>query len=178
MDIFLPNSIEGYRRFLEVKQLPRYKFTGRTAWLPDEYAGQLGLKPETQRQRKYTPPDWMFDYQQGISNIAMRKQKYCLFMDCGLGKTPIMLEHANVASKETGKPSLIVSPLMVIPQTISEAAKFYGPKYKIEPRDLQTWMRKGTGIGITNYEAIRDELDASNLGCISLDESSMLKSHY
>lgn len=174
-------SIEGYQRFLQVKQLPRYKFTGRTAWIPDEYANRIGLKPETKQQRRYTPPEWMFDYQQGISKLAMRKRKYCLFMDCGLGKTPVMLEHARYAAKDTGKPSLIVSPLMVIPQTISEAEKFFGASYKIEQvaaRDLQSWMRKGSGVGITNYEAIKDDLDGGNLGCLDLDESSMLKSHY
>jgi len=177
----LPRSIEGYRQFLQVKQLPRYKFTGRLAWFPDEYASRIGMKPETKRERKYSPPEWMMDYQQGISRIAMKKRKYCLFMDCGMGKTPILLEHAKQATKETGKPYLIVSPLMVIKQTISEVEKFYGSKYKIEQiaaKDLQSWMRKGSGVGITNYESVRDELDAGNIGGIGLDESSMLKSHY
>lgn len=177
----LPNSIEGYRQFLQVKQLPRYKFTGRQAWFPDEYASRIGIKPTTKQERKYTPPEWMFDYQSAISTIAMRKRKYCLFMDCGMGKTPILLEHARYAAKETGKPSLIVSPLMVIPQTVSEANKFFGSKYKIEQiaaKDLQPWMRKGSGVGVVNYEAIHDELDVGNLGAIDLDESSLLKSHY
>jgi hypothetical protein len=34
------------------------------------------------------------------------------------------------------------------------------------------------GIGITNYDAIHDDLPQGNLGCLILDESSMLKSHY
>jgi len=177
----LTSDAQGYRQFLKIKQLPRYKFTGRTAWIPDEYASRIGLKPETKRERKYSPPDWMMDYQQDIARIAIRKKKYCLFMDCGMGKTPILLDHARHAAKETGKPFMIVSPLMVIQQTIREANKFYGSKYKIEQiaaKDLQTWMRKGSDVGITNYEAIKDELDAGNLGGIGLDESSMLKSHY
>jgi len=177
----MPNTIEGYRRFLQVKQLPRYKFTGRQAWFPDEYADRVGIKPSTKRERKYTPPDWMMDYQQAITTIAIRKRKFCVFMDCGMGKTPVLLEHARHASKETGKPYLIVSPLMVIPQTISEAEKFYGSKYKIEQvasKDLLRWMKDGRGVGITNYESIKDELHACNLCGIGLDESSMLKSHY
>lgn len=177
----LQNNVEGYLQFLKIKQLPRYKITGKIAWFPDEYASRIGLKPSTKLERKYTPPDWMMDYQQDISKIAIRKQKYCIFMDCGMGKTPILLEHARYAVKETGRPFLIVSPLMVIQQTISEANKFYGSKYKIEQiaaKDLQQFMIRGTGVGITNYEAIKDELDAGNLGGIGLDESSMLKSHY
>lgn len=128
----LTPDVEGYRKFLSIKQLPRYKFTGRTAWFPDEYASRIGLKPENKRERKYNPPDWMMDYQRDIARIAVRKKKYCLFMDCGMGKTPILLDHAKHAAKETGKPFLIVSPLMVIQQTIREAEKFYGSKYQIE----------------------------------------------
>lgn len=123
----------------------------------------------------------MMDYQQGITEIAIRKKRYCVFADCGMGKTPILLEHARYAVEQTRKPGLIVSPLMVIPQTISEAKKFYGTSYQIEhvsAKDLPQWLSKGTGLAITNYEAIRDELDATRLGCLSLDESSLLKSHY
>ena len=177
----LPRNIDGYRRFLQIKKLPRYKFTGRMAWLPDEYADRIGVKPEAKKDRRYSPPDWMKDYQQGVTSLAIRKRKYCVFMDCGMGKTPILLEHARYSTKETGKPYLIVSPLMVIQQTISEAEKFYGTKYKIEQvaaKDLQRWMVSGKGVGITNYESIRDELHTGNLGGIGLDESSMLKSHY
>lgn len=177
----LTPNIEGYRKFLQVKQLPRYKFTGRSAWFPDEYASQLGIKQAVSRKRKYTAPSWMMDYQRGISELAIRKQKYCVFADCGMGKTPILLEHARFAHQQTGKPGLIVSPLMVIRQTISEAEKFYGNSYRIHQiaaKELPDFLANGTGIGITNYEAIRDELDASRLGCLSLDESSLLKSHY
>jgi hypothetical protein len=181
MQIVLPPTTEGYQQFLRIKQLPRYTFTGRLAWFPDEYASRIGIKQGAKRKQKYTAPSWMMDYQRGISELAIRKQKYCVFADCGMGKTPIMLEHARYAHKETGKPGLIVSPLMVIKQTVSEAAKFYGTKYKLEQvsaKDLPSFLAKGAGIGITNYEAIKDELDASRLGCLSLDESSLLKSHY
>lgn len=181
MYITLPTTTEGYQQFLRIKQLPRYKFTGRLAWFPDEYATRVGIKYATKRKAKYTAPSWMMDYQRGISQIAIRKQKYCVFADCGMGKTPIMLEHARFAHEHTGKPGLIVSPLMVIRQTISEAKKFYGDSYRIEQvsaKDLPAFLAKGDGIGITNYEAIRDDLDASRLGCLSLDESSLLKSHY
>lgn len=177
----LTQDCEGYRQFLKIKQLPRYKFTGRQAWFPDEYANRIGIKQTAKRKAKYTAPSWMMDYQRGITELAIRKQKYCVFADCGMGKTPILLEHIRYAHEQTSKPGLIVSPLMVIQQTISEAKKFYGDSYQIEQvsaKDLPAFLAKGNGIGITNYEAIRDELDASRLGCLSLDESSLLKSHY
>ncbi len=177
----LSPTVEGYQQFLRIKQLPRYKFTGRLAWFPDEYASRIGIKQVSKRKGKYAAPSWMMDYQRGITELAIRKQKFCVFADCGMGKTPIMLEHIRYANEQTGKPGLIVSPLMVIQQTISEAAKFYGDNYAIEQvsaKDLPAFLAKGNGIGVTNYEAIRDELDASRLGCLSLDESSLLKSHY
>lgn len=182
MQLTLDNTANSYRQFLRIKQLPRYKFTGRCAWFPDEYANRIGVKTAKRAKLKYTAPSWMMDYQRGITDLAIRKQKYCVFADCGMGKTPILLEHIRHAVEETGKPGLIVSPLMVIPQTISEAEKFYGKRnYRIEQisaKELPVFLAKGTGIGITNYEAIREELDASRLGCLSLDESSLLKSHY
>lgn len=181
MNHLLTSDLAGYRQFLRIKQLPRYRFNGRMAWFPDEYAEAVGLKTTAKRKSKYHAPDWMMDYQQGITEIAARKQKYCVFADCGMGKTPILLEHARYACEQTGQPGLIVSPLMVIRQTISEARKFYGDAYKIEQvfaKDLPEFLAKGTGLAITNYEAIREDLDASRLGLLSLDESSLLKSHY
>ena len=37
-----PRKIEDYRTFLAVKQLPSYRFEGRTAIVPDEYAERIG----------------------------------------------------------------------------------------------------------------------------------------
>jgi hypothetical protein len=76
---------------------------------------------------------------------------------------------------------LIVSPLMVIRQTIAEAERFFGSDHgirQVRSGDLQDWLRRPTGIAITNYEAITDELEVGKLNALIIDESSMLKSHY
>ena len=52
------------------------------------------------------------------------------------------------------------------------------PIQPIKASQLREWLATGNGIGITNYEAIDEGLDASRLGSLTLDESSMLKSHY
>ena len=91
-----------------------------------------------------------------------------------------MLEFARHARRLTGRNILIVSPLMVIPQTIDETRRFY-PDMSIDvvaARDLRCWLDGENGIGITNYEAIKSDTTADNLGGMLLDESSMLKSHY
>lgn len=177
------STIAGYRTFLKVKSLPVYRFEGRDAIVPDEYASMLGVNPKKTKHDKYEPRDWLFDYQKAIAALAIRKRKYAVFADCGLGKTPIFLEYirhvANVLPKS--KAVLMVCPLMVVRQTIQEAKRFYGDEIPIEQiaaRDLPKWTNKGGRIGITNYEAITDNVDQGRIGALILDESSMLKSHY
>jgi superfamily II DNA or RNA helicase len=104
-----------------------------------------------------------------------------LFLDCGLGKTLIFLEFAQYAQRELrhdNKGVLIVSPLMVVKQTMAEAARFY-PDMTIDElraHDLSDWVTKcGGRIGITNYESIREGIGRGQLGAIILDESSSLK---
>jgi len=177
-------DIDDYRRFLAVKQLPQYRICGRSAMFPDEYASRLGGTIEPVNRGEYSAPDWMFDYQRAITEIAIRKRKYCLFIDCGFGKTAIFLEYARHAADAMPEDRriLIVSPLMVIPQTIVESQRFFGDAMQIEhvhAAGLQSWLHgNGERIGITNYEAIRPELERGKLGALILDESSMLKSHY
>lgn len=180
-------SIDDYRRFLEIKRLPIYRFRGSAAWIPDEYAARLGIGPELKSTSAYHPASWMFDYQKDITALALRKRKFAVFADCGLGKTPILLEFARqIYNNELprNKRILIVSPLMVVRQTLQEANRWYGkllPIAKIEARDLSDWLRRddqGFRIGITNYDALRDDTPQGNLGALILDESSMLKSMY
>ena len=178
------NSLEDYKRFLQIKQLPHYQFEGNTAIFPDEYANRLNETVEKPPAIDYEPIDGLFDYQEDITRLAISKRKFSVFADCGLGKTLMMLEFARHVCKQipSNKCILIVSPLMVIPQTISEAKRFYGGSYSIEQvraSRLKDWLTSGKGqIGITNYEALRDDVEQGRLAGLILDESSMLKSHY
>lgn len=180
------NTIEGYHTFLRVKSLPVYKFVGQEAWFPDEYAPVICGSNDPVSAASYEPIDDLFDYQRDISRLAIRKKKFAVFASCGLGKSLIMLEWCRHVAAHTpvGKRVLIVSPLMVIGQTIKEARRFYGtnlPIVQVRSRDLGAWMAgDGSGrIGITNYEAITDGLPSANvLSAIALDESSSLKSAY
>ena len=177
------NSIEDYRRFLKIKALPTYSFTGRTAYYPDEYAAAVeGVAAKVSDDWKYDPWPGQFDYQRDISALSLRKKKFSVFADPGMGKTFIMLEFArNVRERIGGKRILIVSPLMVCEQTMEESVKFLGSELGIEQvraSQLQSWMNGKGGIGITNYEAITEDLDRGNVGALILDESSMLKSMY
>ncbi len=182
MKIYLDDSIDAYRTFLKIKALPRYEIHGRMAVIPDEYAGTLGVQGEAHEDSDYLPRQGLFDYQRDIVRMALRKRKFAIFADCGLGKTLMLLEFARHVRAIQDKPVLIVSPLMVVKQTMEEAAKFYGDSLPIEQvsaKALPKWMNTPGGrLGITNYDALRDDTPSGDLGGLILDESSMLKSHY
>lgn len=174
-------SIESYKMFLRIKALPRYRFVGDFAEVPDEYAADIGIVAPTATPQNYVPLACAFDYQRDIAAMAIRKRKFAVFADCGLGKTLINLEFARHVHAELGGRVLIVSPLMVVAQTIEESQCFYGdtlPLERVRASGLAEWLRTGTGIGITNYDAITPDLPASKLSGLILDESSMLKHHY
>ena len=182
MKIYLDDSIDAYRTFLKIKALPRYEIHGRMAVIPDEYAATLGVQGESHEDSDYMPREGLFDYQRDIVRMAVQKRKFAIFADCGLGKTLMLLEFARHVRAVQDKPVLIVSPLMVVKQTMEEAAKFYGDSLPIEhvsARSLPKWMNTPGGrLGITNYDALRDDTPSGDLGGLILDESSMLKSHY
>jgi superfamily II DNA or RNA helicase len=184
-----PNKVEDYRTFLRVKRLPRFRIVGGfVAEFPSEYAADLGLAAPGEDAERYCPVRGLFDYQRDIAALACRKKKFAVFADCGLGKTLILLEFARHCLRVLPRDRriLIVSPLMVIRQTLAEVVRFYGKGLPIEhvpANRLQAWLRGDavsvTGaVGVTNYEALTDELEPGDLGALILDESSYLKSHY
>lgn len=177
------NSIEDYRRFLAIKRLPTYSIQGHVASFPDEYASFVGFSQPVSSPTEYQPSEFLFDYQRDIASMAIRKRKFAGFIDCGLGKQNIAFEfmrHANrVLPKD--KCALLVCPLMVVDQALQERDRFYGDTLPIEyipANRLKSWMNDGGRLGITNYDALRDDTPQGRLGALVLDESSMLKSHY
>ena len=182
-EIFLDtHRLDHYDLFLRIKSLPRFSFQGHTAIVPDEYLTLLGQDAcEDAAYLPYQPEPFLFDYQQAVASLSIRKRKFAVFARCGLGKTLIYLSYARYVNLlYPDRPILIVCPLSVIPQTIEEAERFW-PGYAIQQiraKSLQEWLGSGNGIGITNYEAIRDGLRPGRLCCLILDESSTMKSHY
>lgn len=178
-------STESYQRFLQIRNCPVYSFRGAFAHVPDEYAHHLGGKKK-EVSVSYQPLVTLFDYQKDIAAIAIQKRKYAIFADCGLGKTLMLLEFARHCARVTGGRVLIVCPLMVCSQTIEEYNRWYGQNGviigRIKAAELSEWIsgcqKQDIQIGITNYEAIREELPQGKLAGLILDESSMLKSHY
>lgn len=140
-------SVSDYRRFLAVKRLPIYRIRGHSAWFPDEYANRIGVTLEQAASTPYAAGvGKLFDYQRDITAIAVRKKKFAIFADCGLGKTMMFLEYVrHVYNNElpSDKRLLIVSPLMVVKQTMDEAQRWYGkllPIERVEAKELSGWL--------------------------------------
>lgn len=178
-----PRCVESYRQFKKIKTLPAWRIRGRLATIPDEYADRLGVASTVERAN-YEPEPFLFDYQKDIARMAIERQRFAVFADCGLGKTHILLSYARHVREQLGpsKRILILTPPLVVPQLAGEAAKFWGDNLPVEivkASGLAEWL-DGTGgaVGVTNYEALKDDTPQGNLGCLILDESSILKSMY
>lgn len=109
----------------------------------------------------------LFDFQRWIVKTALRKGRYAVFADCGLGKTLMQLEWADKVVEKTKKPVLILAPLAVSGQTIKE-----GEKFGIKVSKYAGIV--GQEIYISNYEQLAN-IDCSEFAGIVLDESSIIK---
>ena len=114
-------------------------------------------------------PDFLFPFQQSLTDWALRKGRAAIFADCGLGKTPMQLVWADNIVRLTGKPVLIVTPLAVSFQTVAEADKFGVDAASSRDGSLPA------PITVTNYERL-EHFDPSVLGGMVCDESSAIKS--
>ena len=131
---------------------------------------------------KRTKSDWhgfepeslntsLFDFQKDIVTWACKKGRAAIFADTGLGKTIMQCAWAQqVAAHSYGK-VLIVAPLCVAHQTVSEALKF-----GIHIQYCRSQLECRGNIIITNYEML-DKFDVTTFAGVVLDESSILKSY-
>lgn len=114
-------------------------------------------------------PDGMFDYQQHVTEYAVKKGRCACFLDTGLGKTIIELTVAKNYVNATKKPVLIITPLAVAFQFVKECKKF-----GIGEIEYSKDGNYNTEIVVCNYERL-DKFDSKDFDCVILDESSILK---
>jgi hypothetical protein len=115
-------------------------------------------------------PEMIKKHQSNTLDFALDAGKSAAFLDTGLGKSFIELEFARQCAEETGKPSLILTPLAVAGQMVRE-----GQKFGIDARQIKEQSDVGAGVMVANYERLQ-KLDPSGFGAVVLDESSILKS--
>ena len=111
----------------------------------------------------------MFDFQRDITSWALKRGRAAIFAQTGLGKTLMELTWAhNVLIKTCGN-ILILAPLSVAHQIVTEGIKFGIPsKFCDEQSQVEP------GISVTNYGKLH-KFDMSQFIGVVLDESSILK---
>jgi hypothetical protein len=124
----------------------------------------VGFDPD-----EFTAP--LFPFQRDIVTMACRVGRFCIWADCGMGKTAMQLEWAHQVHQHTGGDVLVLAPLAVAHQTVREGAKFGIPcAFAATQSDVRR------GITITNYEKLSHFEPAAFDGVV-LDESSILKAY-
>jgi superfamily II DNA or RNA helicase len=139
-----------------------------------DYQDFLSTKLKKVKPSGFVPdslPDYLFDYQAYIVNMALIKGRFAIFANTGTGKTSMQLAWANEVFKHTNRPVLIVAPLAVAKQTAYDESAKFGVKvqYCKDQSDVVN------GINITNYEKL-SKFDCDTFIGVVLDESSLLKS--
>ncbi len=118
-------------------------------------------------------PIWMpcslFPFQEKLVDWSIRKGKGAIFADCGLGKTPMQLTWAENVVRHTNRPVLVMTPLAVGSQTVSEGKKFGIDCKRVSGPD------PFIGVHVINYEKLH-LLDPNDYAGAVCDESSILKS--
>jgi len=119
-------------------------------------------------EAKYNP-EYLFDFQSFIVKKGIKKGRYAIFADTGLGKTAIELVIAENIVRETNKKVLIITPIAVAYQFLLEAEKI--------GVDDVTHSKVGelkSKIIVTNYERLH-YYNPNDFVCVICDESSILK---
>jgi len=124
----------------------------------------VGFDPQ-----QFTAP--LFPFQRGIVTMACRVGRFCIWADCGMGKTAMQLEWASQVCRYTKGNVLVLAPLAVAHQTVREGGKFGIPcSFAATQSDVRC------GITITNYEKL-SHFDPTAFDGVVLDESSILKAY-
>ncbi len=124
--------------------------------------GSFGFKPNWM-------PDSLFDFQKHLVDWDVRRGRAAVLADCGLGKSFMQLVKAQNIVRHTNGRVLILTPLAVAPQFVSE-----GQKFGVEVRHSRDGKVKGSGVYVTNYQRLH-LFDKNDFVGLLGDESGCLK---
>lgn len=115
-------------------------------------------------------PAALFPHQRDIVRWALRRGRAAVFAQTGLGKSFMELAWGQAVHTATGGNVLLLTPLAVAGQMVSEAGKFGLPA-----KQCATQAEVEPGVTVTNYAKLH-HFDLSQFVGVILDESSILKS--
>lgn len=142
--------MSNYQEFLQTKEI-------------------VDLPTGIEREVKLNPS--LFPFQRDLVKWALRRGRAAIFAGTGLGKTPMQCEWARHVEAYLKKPGLILAPLAVSHQTISEAKKILGMDISLA-QDADDIGKRG--VYITNYEKLA-HFETEVFGFVVMDESSRIK---
>lgn len=116
----------------------------------------------------------LFPHQRESVRWAAERARAGLFLDTGLGKTRIQVSWLDAMVGPVGN-GLIIAPLSIAQQTITEAAEL-GIELHYVRSQGDAGDRLTSGLYVTNYE-MEHAFDPSAFDAVVLDESSILKNH-
>jgi len=147
-----------YAEFLRAKAAIAPRFGGLQV---DEAALNPALRPHTRRMVAW----------------ALAGGRRAWFASFGLHKTATQLETMRVIWRQTGKPVLIVAPLGVRLEFVSEASLRFTGGFGIDLRFVKSDAEiSGPAVYLTNYESVRDgKISPHHFEAVSLDEAAVLR---
>ena len=150
------------------RAIARYERGGMT---PD-YTAFLATKQPRAAVTGIAPqamPAHMTGFRGALADFAIHAGSSGCFADTGLGKTSVELEFARQAAEATNGLALILTPLAVAPQIVTEAKR-----WGYDARVIREGGEARRGVNVCNYDRL-DKLDPAAFGAVVLDESSILK---
>jgi len=142
--------------------------------MTDDYGEFLELRTQRGADHGFEPihiPADMFDFQSALVAWALRKGRAAIFADTGLGKTFMQLVWADNVVRFTNRSVLLLTPLAVAYQTVTEAGKFGVAAVRSSRGELPSTAQ----VVVTNYERLH-LFNPADFAAVVCDESSILKS--
>ncbi len=137
-----------------------------------DYTGFLDRRSQLGGQYGFAPsvlPQGLFPFQSYLVDWSLRKGRSAIFADCGMGKTIQALAWAEQVVRHTNKRVLVLTPLAVGYQFVTE-----GERFGIACSRSRDGSLNGEKILIANYEQLH-RFDPSDFVGIVADESSRMK---
>lgn len=138
----------------------------------DDYRRFIASKGTAAASHGFEPANnWesLFPHQLTTLQFVCRMGRSAAFLDTGLGKSRVEAAAAHEFAQQSGKPSLLLTPLAVARQMQRECEAI-----GVDARVIREQSEVGPGVNIANYERL-PKLDPSVFGGVVLDESSILK---
>jgi superfamily II DNA or RNA helicase len=177
-------SLASYRTYIKLKAaVPRFKVEGRTLLFQAAELRRLGLDagPANEEIAPATLAP-LFEDQRYVLDVALRRRRFAVYAECGWGKSALQLAWGREVHRRTGGRVLIVAPIQVVRQTISEHAKFWpGERPPENLRDrkggLSGWLADphAAPLAVVNVDIFRKAVDLAGVVAVVLDEASILK---